>query len=138
MNLTAGKKYIGILEDITTDRFLYINSISRLSPDFECILFENPTHAREMVRQFDFHIIFFNIHFWGTDFGLQVFNEIRSINPMKTEYIAVTSFLQPGDIVKLQLHGIRKYFEKPAIFRELHLTLDGLITENSPLKPLVS
>jgi CheY-like chemotaxis protein len=114
------KMTVGIFEDNQADRFLYRQAIEKLPGTNTCFVFETPEQGYTIASEISFDIILFNAHFWGTDFGLTLYHKLREICSPTTRFIAITSFLQAGDLEKLQQHGLDFCYEKPGVFNEFH------------------
>jgi DNA-binding NarL/FixJ family response regulator len=111
---------VGIFEDNHADRFLYRQAIEKLPGNNTCFVFETPEQGYSVAPEISFDIILFNVHFWGTDFGLTLYHKLREICSPTTRFIAITSFLQAGDLEKLRHHGLDLCYEKPGVFNEFH------------------
>lgn len=115
------KKRIAIFEDDQVNRFIY-QQIFNDKDDVEVHIFDSPGSGIAMVKEMQFDVVFIEIHFWSNFGGIGILKKIKEISATCPTFIAMTSFLQEGDLEQIMSSGFSLCLEKPVVFSELKLS----------------
>ena len=111
---------VGIFESDKVNRFIYEKTFDRHSDRVEFYVFDNPEKGLEIAKTLDFDIVFIDLHFWGEDFsGITILNKLKAVSSKEMFAIAMTSFLQEGDIEKTMAAGFGLCLENPVALSKL-------------------
>jgi CheY-like chemotaxis protein len=112
------KKVIAIFEDDPVNRFIYQRTLSRRD-DVEVHLFNNAEIGIARAKEIQFEIVFIEMHFWGSFEGTSILSRLKPITDQSTIFVAMTAFLQEGDLEYAFASGFNMCIEKPVIFSEI-------------------
>jgi CheY-like chemotaxis protein len=105
---------IGVFVDDKIEQAIYENAFQRLEHKVEGHVFNTPEQGIDMAKEIAFDLVFIEIHFWGENFGgISILNQIRKASGRNVIAIAVTSFLQEGDVEKIIESGFSMCIERP-------------------------
>lgn len=112
------KKVIAIFEDDPVNRFIYERTLRKRN-DIEVHLFDNAESGIARAKEIQFDVIFIEMHFWGSFEGMSILNQLKAISGQSTVFVALTAFLQEGDLEYVFAAGFNMCLEKPVIFSEI-------------------
>lgn len=112
------KKVIAVFEDDPVNRFIYQRTLQKRK-DVEAHLFDNAEKGVISAKEIQFDVIFIEMHFWASFGGIAILEKLKQITTPSTTFVAMTSFLQEGDLEYLFAAGFNMCLEKPVIFSEI-------------------
>ena len=112
------KKVIAIFEDDPVNRFIYQRTLSRRD-DVEVHLFDNADIGIAQAKEIRFEIVFIEMHFWASFGGISILSKLKPVTDQSTIFVAMTAFLQEGDLEHAFASGFNMCIEKPVIFSEM-------------------
>lgn len=105
---------IGVFTDDKIDGVLFERAFDQYDHRIEGYVFDNPERGILAAREVGFDVVFIEIHFWGEDFGgVSILDQLRKASPRKLLAVALTSFLQDGDLERILKSGFTMCIEKP-------------------------
>jgi CheY-like chemotaxis protein len=113
---------IGVFVDDKMEQTIYEKAFERLEHKVEGYVFSTPEEGVEALKHTKFDVVFIEIHFWGENFGgISILEQLRKVSTNRMIPIAVTSFLQEGDIEKIIKAGFMMCIEKPMTIESFQL-----------------
>lgn len=105
---------IGVFTDDRIDGVLFEQAFDRYDHRFEGHVFDSPERGISRAKDLSFDIVFIEIHFWGENFGgISILEQLRKVSPKNLLAVAITSFLQDGDLERILKGGFSLCIEKP-------------------------
>jgi CheY-like chemotaxis protein len=113
---------IALLEDVPVDRFIFERSLEQSSLRAELSVFFSPETAYQAFTAAQcFDLVFIHLHFWGTDIGYQILNQLKNKSHVRPFFVATTSFMQGGEKERIQKAGFLTAIEKPITIEVLEV-----------------
>jgi CheY-like chemotaxis protein len=113
---------IGVFVDDKIEQTIYEKAFQRIDHRIEGHVFTTPEQGFETAKHVNFDVVFIEIHFWGENFGgISILEQLKKITGRNIIGIAVTSFLQDGDIQKIIESGFSMCIEKPMTAEALEI-----------------
>lgn len=123
------KSIVAIFEDDPVDIFLYKKLYARMQDKVECLYFETLQDGLTMAEHVKFDVVIIDIHFWGNNMGIAILRKLRELCSDDLIAIAVTPFLQEGDLELIMSSGFTLCVEKPIVPQKIGLWSTGLTTK---------
>lgn len=120
-------KRVAVFERNIVDRFIY-EKILRRADNTSYHFFGDLEKALLIGQDTPFDIVFVDVHFGGENRGLDLLPTLKKVCTHDAISIAVTPFLQQGDVKKILAAGFNLYIEKPIL--EENIFTIGLETSN--------
>lgn len=120
------KTVVAIFEDDPVDIFLYRKLYAPMQEKVECLYFETLQDGLEMAAHVQFDVVIIDIHFWGNNMGIAILKKLREVCSNDLIAIAVTPFLQEGDLELIMSSGFTLCVEKPVVPQRIGLWTTGL------------
>lgn len=120
------KTVVAIFEDDPVDIFLYTKLYAPMKDKVECLYFKTLQDGLEMAEQVQFDVVVIDIHFWGNNMGIAILKKLREVCSNDPIAIAVTPFLQKGDLELIMSSGFTLCVEKPIVVQGIGLWTTGL------------
>lgn len=99
-----------VVDDLQTDRFI-IKKV--LQPDFEVITLSSATEARAYARSHTFQVALINAMLRNDRDGIELLHDLRRLNPLRFEAIAITCHVDDIRYEELLRSGFRSVMKKP-------------------------
>lgn len=115
------KKIIAIFEDNQINRFIY-KQVFNDKEEVEVHIFDSPGSGIAKAKEMHFDVVFIEIHFWSNFGGIDILKRVKQASASSPTFIAMTSFLQEGDLEQIMHAGFSLCMEKPVVFSELKLS----------------
>lgn len=115
------KTVVAIFEDDPVDIFLYKKLYAPMLDKVECLYFETLQDGLTMAEHVKFDVVIIDIHFWGNNMGIAILKKLYEICSEDLIAIAVTPFLQKGDLELIMSSGFTLCVEKPVIPQKIGL-----------------
>jgi CheY-like chemotaxis protein len=112
---------IGVFESDLADQFLYKQALLNRNEPVEFAFFKSVNDASLAVGNGEVDILIIELHYLGSNMGLNILQRMKAIAPYEFTAIAVTSLLQEGDLERIFRGGFHACVEKPFIFEQLAL-----------------
>jgi CheY-like chemotaxis protein len=113
---------IGVFVNDTIEKSIFENAFQRLEHKVDGHVFTNPESGLTQARNLEFDVVFIEIHFWGENFGgISILQQLKMVSRKRIIAIAITSFLQEGDIEKIINSGFAMCIEKPVSIEALQI-----------------
>jgi CheY-like chemotaxis protein len=112
---------IGVFESDLADQFLYKQALLKRDEPVEFSFFKNVAQATKAVQDGHVHILIIELHYLGSNQGLDILKKLQAVAPFNFTAIAVTSLIQDGDLERIFKGGFHACVEKPFIFEQLAL-----------------
>lgn len=120
------KTVVAIFEDDPVDIFLYRKLYAPMQDKVECLYFETLQDGLNMAEHVKFDVVVIDIHFWGNNMGIAILKKLREVCSNDLIAIAVTPFLQEGDLELIMSSGFTLCVEKPIVPQKIGLWTTGL------------
>jgi CheY-like chemotaxis protein len=115
------KTVVAIFEDDPVDIFLYKKLYAPMMDKVDCLYFETLQDGLSMAEHMKFDVVIIDIHFWGNNMGIAILKKLYEICSEDLIAIAVTPFLQKGDLELIMSSGFTLCVEKPVIPQKIGL-----------------
>jgi CheY-like chemotaxis protein len=113
---------IGVFVDDRIEQTIYEKAFQKLEHRVEGYVFNSPEQGYEVAKQTDFDVVFIEIHYWGESFGgISILEQLKKTKSRNVIAIAMTSFLQEGDVEKIIGAGFSMCIEKPVSIEALQM-----------------
>jgi CheY-like chemotaxis protein len=121
------KLVIAIFEEDPINRFIYQRMLHPHLEKASIYIFNSPEEGLEMAGTMNFDIAFIDMHLKGERFGgLSLSKQLKSVSN-DTKLVAMTTFIQYGDLEHVESNGFMKCLEKPLPFFDFDKLLAGII-----------
>ncbi len=125
MGIMKSKKVIAVFESDAVNRFIYERMMTLRAEKVEFHAFAEAEEGLVVAKQVPIDLVFVDLHFQGKLYqGIELGKKIKAISGT-TMVVAMTTFIQKGDIERTIAEGFTTCLEKPLTFHEL----DRLINE---------
>jgi CheY-like chemotaxis protein len=112
---------IGVFESDLADQFLYKQALLNRDEPVDFSFFKNVNEALQAVSDGQVNILIIELHYMGSNMGLEILKKLKAAAPFDFTAIAVTALLQEGDLERIFKGGFHACIEKPFIFEHLAL-----------------
>jgi CheY-like chemotaxis protein len=119
-------KKIAVFESDAVNRFIYARMIALLAEKVEFHAFAEAEEGLAVAKQVPIDLVFVDLHFQGKFYhGIELGKEIKAISD-KIIMVAMTTFIQKGDIERTIAEGFTACLEKPLTFHKLERLINEI------------
>jgi len=123
------KLVIGVLENDSTNRFVYNRMVKFHPGEMDAYIFESCAEGTEKVQEINPDILFVDLYLQGDHLGgIEWFKNIKLTLP-HTRFVAMTTFIQKDDREAALRAGFDTCVEKPLLLHDIEL-LQKQVSEN--------